>query len=135
MSEDWKFYWGNGEQPETLNGPEETREAAAAEAIANSEPGEVVSVCEARPMTLDNRIFDADWIVERFDSRNEEKQNEDGDCLLEDATDEQLTELEGILNDAFVAWRAKHGVGRAYMLDTRNEEVLTVPEPAGEPVS
>jgi len=130
MSEDWKFYWGTGGQPEALNGPAETREAATADALAHAEPGDVFTICEARPVTLDNRIFDADWIVERFDCHNEEKQNEDGDCLLEDATDEQLAELEGILNDAFAAWRVKHDVGRAYMLDTRNEEVLTVPEPA-----
>ncbi len=125
-NDDWLWYWGEGAQPETFYAGVATRDAALADALVRRDPGTEVTICQGRPMPLKDDFFDGDRVLEWWSDANEDLTDEDGDLRME-PTHAQKIELECALNDAFKAWRAKHNLGRAWALDTKGEEVITLP--------
>ena len=121
---DWTWWWGYGSEPEQYEASFATREAAIADAKEHAtEAGTEFTICEGKPWPLRDNIFDADHVMDRFHDWNDDRCDEDGDLHM-DPTPEQRGELETVLNDAFKAWREKHNLGRAWALDTRNDEVV-----------
>jgi hypothetical protein len=132
MEHEWQWYWGAGSEPEiyrAANSREHAVEMATQEARSCGY-GEM-TVCEGRPEPLTDAFFDADRVLDDFHDANDDRQDEDGGLQME-PTLVQKAELEEALAGAFRAWRERHGLGRAWSLGTRNEEVLhfAQPEPA-----
>jgi hypothetical protein len=127
MDADWNWYWGVGTQAECyhLVGSKEEAIETATE-YAQDQGYEEMTICEGKPWTLHDSFFDADRTLEEWHEQNEEAQAEDGELGMNpDAA--QKRELENALNEAFAAWRAKHNLGRAWALDIRNKETITIP--------
>jgi hypothetical protein len=113
---------GNGAAAETFNGPYASRtDAIQAGRIAGSN---IISLCEATNVALTDEIVNVDDVLEDWHCWNEDASNEDGDLFM-DPTEEQTADLQTVLNAAFAAWRARHGLGHASVLaDTRNCETI-----------
>ena len=119
MAGDGKFgwYWGRGEEPEGMHGPEDSREAILQ--VARSEcDGEGFTICEADKAVPSFNIFDADDIIERYEEHNEECWSEDGaDIAL---TREAEKDLESVLAAAFEKWAKENdAVGNAWCFGTQ----------------
>lgn len=133
-NEPWQWWWGEGEQPERYHGPCNSRQEAIDEALSSNTapPYSLFTICEATVGRLDDNHLDADWVIERFNEHNEDAADPDGDGVIDQTTPEQDRELEAMLKAAWVAWREKHNLGRAFMFDqTRNEELLLMPKDEG----
>lgn len=131
MSE-WNWYWGVGSQPEVYhlaNCRDDAIEQATEDAADNGH--DEMTVCEGKPWSLNDDFFDVDGVLEWWHDRNEEAMDEDGELSM-NPTSEQKAELISALNATFAAWRSKHNLGRAWCLDTRNEEVIAFPIPSPE---
>lgn len=129
QASEWNWYWGCGSDPEVYH-PAGSREEAIelATEVATANGQEEMTVCEGKPWPLYDDIFDADNVLEIFHDKNDDRCDEDGGLQME-PTHQQKIELETALNAAFKTWRTKHGLGRAWAMDTRNDEVVTL-EPA-----
>ena len=125
-NDDWRWWWGDGTEPEHLHAGTVTRAEALADAGLQGSPGDVVTICQGRRIPLKDDFLDADRVLEWWSDANEELADEDGDLRMA-PTQAQKIELESALNDAFKAWRAKHNLGRAWALETKGEEVITLP--------
>jgi hypothetical protein len=132
MSEELHWYWGNGSQPERYN-LANSRDDAIEQATeyATDNGYEKMTVCEGKPWPLHDDFFDADCVLEQWHDRNEEAMDEDGELAM-NPTREQKAELVSMLNAAFAAWRGSHNLGRAWCLDTRNEEIIEFPAQSAE---
>lgn len=124
---DWKWLWFHDKDPDYYNAGGPDRETTRQIALERVEPGTSFTVCEGRPHGLSDDIFDADDVIEKFHDHNEEFQDEDGSLRMDDATCERRMELVAALNETFRAWREKYELGRAWTLETRNEQVETAP--------
>lgn len=127
----YQWWYGIGKEPEIFF-PAESRENAEAEGhreiLEGNHEGETFfTIKEARRGALDDDIFVADHVLERFADCNEEMADNDGEIGMENVTEGQKAELADALNDAFSAWRERHKLGRAFQLDEdRNVEVIEV---------
>jgi hypothetical protein len=124
--DEWTLWWGWSSQPERLS-PANSREDAIEQAIGQYAGVDTITFCEGKHMPLHDECFDADWVLERWHECNEDVQDEDGELYME-PTEEQNAELELVLTEALREWRKKHNLGRAWGLDTRNEEIITLPQ-------
>ena len=132
--EGWRWYWGRGGDPEVFNEAGDTREEALGEAeseYGDDERPATVTICEGRPEALSDDCFFADDVLERWDDHNAEKASEDGELHM-DPDAAQKRELEEALRDAFSAWRKKHGLGRAWTLETRKVEEIELVAEGGD---
>lgn len=85
--------------------------------------GDAFVVVEADHMVPDPHIFDADYVLDQFEDRNEECCSEDG--LNADVTPKAKIELTDALADTLAAWLKENGIGKAWSLDDfRNEEEI-----------
>ena len=127
MDEEWTWYWGEGSEPEAYS-PANSREDAVAKATRAAHERDLteMTVCEGKPWKLRDDFFNADMVLEQWNDWNEDCQDEQGELSME-PTPDQEADLVLALNAAFAAWRAKHKLGRAYPLDTRNSEVISIP--------
>ncbi len=128
-AEDWHWYFGIGSEPDAYTrASANTREAALADAVDELDldtAERCVTLCMGLPATLIDAIFSADDVIEQWHDKNEEVASEDGDLSMQPSAS-QKAELEAVLNATFAAWRKRHGLGRAYSLTTRQEEVVLV---------
>ena len=122
------WWWGFGSEPETLNGPFGNRVLALLEALkavkADNSDRVAITLCQGDRAALTDDIFDADAVIEAFDDWNDDARDPDGGSLIE-ATDAQRQELADALRDTLSTWRTKHGLGRAWAINTCNETVLS----------
>lgn len=109
MASDGNFKWwyGEGREPEIFMGCCDTRDEAIAQGRAESEFG--FTICEADKAVPRPHFFDADWVMEQYGEANEECWGEDGPEFT--VSKEQERELEQMLGDAFKAWLDKIGKG------------------------
>lgn len=129
MAGDNKFgwYWGYGEEPEMMYGPEETRDAILQVARSESD-GAGFTICEADKSVLSFDIFDAGQIMDQYEEHNEECWGEDGsDVALTRAAEQSL---EAALAATFEAWaKANDATGKAWAFGTtRNTEYFPAAE-------
>jgi hypothetical protein len=128
---EWGWVWGWGSEPERYYISGNSREAALEEALTAAKRDGIdgeVTICEGRPEVLTDKFFDADNVLEEWHDANEERQDEDGELSMSPSA-QQKADLEKMLAEAFAAWRRKHGLGRAWTLETRKAEVVAIPEP------
>ncbi len=127
------WYWAEYKDAEQWNGPLIDKESAIAHAVTSidwSEDGEkdscrTVYLVMARPKSLTDDIFSSDDVLDSWHTWNEDSANEYGDLDM-DPTVEQRAELERELHKCFAAWRARHHLGRAWMLDVAEQFEETV---------
>lgn len=125
-AEGWSWYFGAGSAPEVYYPASSREEAiAGAQVDANLSGYEQMTICQGRPQALDHSIFDADLVLERFHEVNETLADEDGNLRMEPKP-EQCRELEATLAATFKSWCEKHKLGRAWSMDTRNDEVIEI---------
>lgn len=132
MSEDWMWWYGEGSEPERYSGPFATREEAVSQAMSEAADLQLccVSVCEAVTMTLRDDVFDADFLIDRWHDGNDQAQDEDGYLSMSPDV-VQRRELEEAMAVTFAAWRARHGLGKAWAFaDTRNYETIQIADAA-----
>ena len=132
IDDGYTWWWGEGSTPECYH-PANSREEAIYLAAESADDTGVyrVTICEGKPWDLRDNFFYAERVLDDWHDFNSDAADEDGELQME-PTNEQRRELEDALNAAFAAWRAKHNLGRAYALHTRNEEVIDLPEAEGE---
>ena len=121
----FKWWWAIGtSQPESYNGPCDTREQAIAEAQADDGNVHGFVIVEADRSVPDCKIFDAGRMLEDYDEHNLECWGEDGADVQ--CTAEQEIDLEVMLTAAFDAWFKKHGISQSgWNFDTtRNAETF-----------
>jgi hypothetical protein len=126
---EWTWWWGEGRGPERYH-PANSREDAIALAAEGAECSGIyqVTICEGKPWDLSDSFFDVGRVLEDWHEHNQEAQDEDGELRMSPTAD-QSQELENALNATFAEWRARHKLGRSWALDTRNEEVIDLPQP------
>ena len=120
---DWKWWWGEGSEPERYEGPFDTRDQALANATESARESATVTVCEGRRAALDDDCFGAPDVIEGWTDQNEENQDENGELGM-GPTPEQERELELALAETFTAWRTRHGLGRAWHLAERRNDYV-----------
>jgi hypothetical protein len=118
----WSWYYAEGTAPEIwMQATENSRACAIAEARRY---GAVpVSICQGRPMPLGDNFFDAGSLWEQFTEHNQDVADEDGRIGGEPASS-ALAVLEDRMAETFGAWRREFGVGRAWALETKDDEVI-----------
>lgn len=130
----FRWYYGQGIEPDSYNGPCDTREEAIEEG-RDTYGDDGYSICEADKMVPRLDVLDWDFVVGRIEDCNPDCWSEDGP---EDfgATTEQTDELERMLAATLREWNAKHGLIRAWGFATmRNQEYFPPAEyslPAAE---
>ena len=116
----WGWWWTAGGDPERYEGNYATREEAITAGRQSTD--KAFTICEARHELLTDSIFRAENVVETFNEWNEDR------AYIDSFTPAQGAELESALVEVFAAWRKRHGLGRAWTLETRNSELI---EPDG----
>ncbi len=122
----WHWYFGIGDEPE-MYCPADSREDAIEQATeeARDKGYDRMTICQGKAWPLLDDFFDADWVIEHFEDKNDDRCDEEGDLGMS-ASAAQKRELENALNETFLAWRKKHDLGRAWNLDTRHDEVIWI---------
>lgn len=119
------WWWGEGDEPEVYHGPHSSREAALADAEGNAEAGSTVTLCTAQHVPLQDDIFTADEIMEKFEDYNEQCWGEDGPNASLTLPPGAVKELESMINGAWKQWREKYEAYKPYNLEKfENIEVI-----------
>jgi len=111
-------------------GPYQTRDQAISHAVLNGwfekveDDHEIeVSVCEGRyPLISDVEIAGEDILDNVLEGTIWELDKTN-------ITDDHMIELSQVMSSAFQMWAKDHNVKFAALLDTRNSEIVTLPEP------
>lgn len=123
---DGAFFWwmAIGKEPESYSGPFDSRDQAIAQALSEDGKECGYTIVEADRSKASDDIFDADWILESYEEKNEECWGEDGADIM--ASGHQRRDLEQMLAAALAAWFEKHGNRpRPWAFGTtRNEEYI-----------
>lgn len=136
MAGDGKFgwYWGRGEEPEGMHGPEDSRDAILQVAMSECD-GVGFTICEADKAVPAFNIFDAGQVLEQYEEHNVECWSEDGPDIA--LTSEAERDLELVLAEAFGKWAKENdAVGNAWCFGTqRNIEYFPAPQAEQEKLS
>lgn len=126
----WRWYWAEAEDAEVYHfAVPSTREGAIANARAEGYASALI--CEGIPAPLHDDFFRADDAIEQWEEANEDLVDEGGSLEM-DPTPEQKAELQQALTAAWTTWRQKHKLGRAWVIDRRNKEVVPLDPAASE---
>jgi hypothetical protein len=120
----WRWYYADGVDPEVwYQADENSRAAAVAQGSRYAREGRAYSICQGRAMPLGDNFFKGHNLWEEFTEYNQDVADEDG-RLRGEPTSTMLAVLEDRMAEAFGAWRAEFGVGRAWALETKDQEVI-----------
>lgn len=128
-TEDWHWYFGVGTEPDGfIRASANTRDAALAgalDALDLDTDERCVTLCQGLPEKLHDEVLGANDVVEAWCEANADAADEDDNLSME-PSEEQQTELRAMLGATIAKWRKRHGLGRAFALQTRGAEVVQV---------
>jgi hypothetical protein len=127
----WQWWWSTSLDEGRYRGPFATSELALSNArldVTGAAHG--IWLFEGKRLPLRDALFDADKVLDDWHVLNEEVADADGGLFM-DPSGAQKLELTEALNAIWRTWRRRHGLGRAFGIETRNENPvqLTPPEP------